>query len=82
MAHYVDGYLLPVPKKSIAFYAHMAKKASKIWKEHGALDYKECVGDDLNVKMGTPFPRGIKPSRAKRWRSPTLFTSRARIVIA
>jgi len=60
MAHYVDGYVLPVPKKSIAFYARMAKKASKIWKEHGALDYKECVGDDLNVKMGTPFPRGIK----------------------
>jgi uncharacterized protein YbaA (DUF1428 family) len=60
MAHYVDGYVLPVPKKSIAAYARMAKKASKIWKEYGALDYKECVGDDLNVKIGMPFPRGIK----------------------
>jgi len=38
----------------------MAKKASRIWKEYGALDYKECVGDDLNVKMGLSFPRGIR----------------------
>ena len=38
----------------------MAKKASKIFREHGALEYRECVGDDLNVKMGMPFPKGIK----------------------
>ena len=60
MAIYVDGYVLPVPRKKIAAYFRMAKKASKIWKEYGALDYKECVGDDLDVKFGTPFPRGIK----------------------
>ena len=60
MANYVDGFLLPVPKKNLAAYRQMAQKASKIWREFGALDYKECVGDDLNVKMGTPFPRGIK----------------------
>src|SRR6266567_2443873 len=59
MAHYVDGYVLPVPKKSIAAYARLAKKASKIWKEHGALDYRECVGDDLDVKMGMPFPGAV-----------------------
>ena len=60
MANYVDGFLLPVPKKNLAAYRRMAQKASKIWREFGALDYKECVGDDLNVKVGTPFPRGIK----------------------
>jgi uncharacterized protein YbaA (DUF1428 family) len=60
MANYVDGFLLPVPKKNLAAYRRMAQKASRIWREFGALDYKECVGDDLNVKMGTPFPRGIK----------------------
>ena len=57
---YVDGFLLPVPKKKLRVYASMAKQAGKIWRKHGALDYKECVGDDLKVKMGTPFPRTIK----------------------
>ncbi len=60
MPQYVDGFVLPVPKKKLAAYWRMAQKASRIWKEYGALDYKECAGDDLNVKMGLPFPRGIK----------------------
>jgi uncharacterized protein YbaA (DUF1428 family) len=60
MPKYVDGFVLPVPKKNIATYTRMAKKASRIWKEHGALDYRECIGDDLNVPMGLPFPKGIK----------------------
>jgi len=60
MAHYVDGFVLPVPKKNLAAYIRMAKKASKLWKEHGALEYKECVGDDLDVKMALPFPKAIK----------------------
>jgi uncharacterized protein YbaA (DUF1428 family) len=58
---YVDGFVLPVPKKNLAAYRRMAKKAGKVWREHGALDYKECAGDDLNVKMGLPFPRLVKP---------------------
>lgn len=57
---YVDGFVLPVPKKNLNAYRRMAKAASKIFREHGALEYRECVGDDLNVKMGLPFPRGIK----------------------
>lgn len=57
---YVDGFVLPVPKKNLRAYFHMAKKAGKIWREHGALEYRECVGDDLNVKMGLPFPRLTK----------------------
>lgn len=60
MALYVDGFVVPVPKKNIAAYRRMAMKAAKIWREYGALDYKECVGDDLAVKMAMPFPRGIK----------------------
>ena len=45
MAHYVDGYVLPVPKKNLQAYRRIAQKAGKIWREHGALEYKECVGD-------------------------------------
>jgi uncharacterized protein YbaA (DUF1428 family) len=57
---YVDGFVLPVPKKKLNAYRRMAQKAGRIWRENGALDYKECVGDDLNVKFGMAFPRGIK----------------------
>jgi uncharacterized protein YbaA (DUF1428 family) len=60
MPNYVDGFVLPLPKKNIAAYTRMAKQASKIWKEHGALDYKECLGDDLNIKFCLPFPKGIR----------------------
>jgi uncharacterized protein YbaA (DUF1428 family) len=57
---YVDGFVLPVPKKNLRAYARMSQQAGKVWREHGALDYKECVGDDLKVKMGVPFPRQMK----------------------
>ena len=57
---YVDGYVLPVPKKSLQAYARMAQKAGKVWRDHGALDYKECTGDDVKVKCGVPFPRMMK----------------------
>jgi len=60
MAHYIDGYVLPIPRKSVNTYRRMAKKAEKLWQDHGALEFRECVGDDLNVTMGKPFPRGIK----------------------
>jgi uncharacterized protein YbaA (DUF1428 family) len=60
MPHYVDGFVLPVPKKNLAAYRRMAQQASKIWRELGALEYRECVGEDLNVKTGMPFPKGIK----------------------
>lgn len=60
MAHYVDGFVIPVPKKNLPAYFRIARKAGKVWREHGALDYKECVGDDLNIKMTMPFPKGIR----------------------
>ena len=57
---YVDGFVLPVPRKNLPAYKRLARKAGKVWRDHGAIDYKECVGDDLNVKMGVPFPRQVK----------------------
>ena|SRR5919106_3831995 len=57
---YIDGFVLAVPKKNIKAYQKMAKIGAKVWKKHGALDYKECVGEDLNVKFGLPFPKAIK----------------------
>jgi uncharacterized protein YbaA (DUF1428 family) len=60
MAHYVDGFVIPIPVKNIPAYRRMAQKAGKIWREHGALEYRECAGDDLAVNMALPFPRGLK----------------------
>jgi uncharacterized protein YbaA (DUF1428 family) len=57
---YVDGYILPVPKKNLKAYIRMARMGEKMWRKHGALDYKECVADDLKTKWGTPFPRMMK----------------------
>jgi len=54
---YVDGFVLVVPKRKLALYKKMATRAARVWKDHGALDYRECVGDDLKVKMGLPFPK-------------------------
>ncbi|HEY6221087.1 MAG TPA: DUF1428 domain-containing protein [Candidatus Eisenbacteria bacterium] len=57
---YVDGYVLPLPKKNIATYRRIAQKASKVWRDHGALEYRESVGEDLNVKWGVPFSGSVK----------------------
>jgi len=57
---YVDGYVLPVPKKNLPAYRRMALAAGKIWREHGALEFRECAGDDLQVKQVVPFPRMLK----------------------
>ncbi len=57
---YVDGYVLPVPKKNLKAYLRMARLGEKVWRKHGALDYKECVGDDLEHEVGIPFSRLMK----------------------
>jgi uncharacterized protein YbaA (DUF1428 family) len=54
---YVDGFVLCVPKKNVELYRRVARQAGKVWREHGALEYKECVGDDLVTKMGVAFPK-------------------------
>lgn len=57
---YVDGFVLPVPKEKLDAYRQMAAKGSAIWKEHGALEYRECVGEDLEAEgMGTTFPKAL-----------------------
>ena len=56
---YVDGFVLPVAKKNLQAYTRMARKAGKIWREHGALEFRECAGDDLNIKGVVPFPRRL-----------------------
>ena len=64
---YVDGFVLVVPKKRVAEYRKMAQKAAKVWKKYGALDYKECMGDDLRPKgMGGPKPLSfLKMAKAR-----------------
>jgi uncharacterized protein YbaA (DUF1428 family) len=57
---YVDGFVLAVPKKNLTAYKRMARTASKVWRDHGALEFRECVGDDLRAKMGMPFARVLK----------------------
>lgn len=62
---YVDGFLLPVPTKNLPAYKRLAQKAAKVWRDHGALECRECVGDDMNVKFGLPFPKVLKPKRGE-----------------
>ena len=56
---YVDGFLLPVPTKNLAAYRRLATQCSKIWRAHGALEYRECVGDDLGCPNMVPFPKTV-----------------------
>jgi uncharacterized protein YbaA (DUF1428 family) len=57
---YVDGFVLAVPRSKMQSYRQMSQRAGKVWREHGAVEYRECVGDDLKMKMGVPFPRLAK----------------------
>ncbi|MCY1023885.1 DUF1428 domain-containing protein [Pyxidicoccus sp. MSG2] len=57
---YVDGFVVPVPIKNIAAYRTMSRKAGKLWREHGALAYFECVGDDVKPGKLTSFPQSVK----------------------
>jgi uncharacterized protein YbaA (DUF1428 family) len=57
---YVDGFVLPVPKRNVDAYRRMARKAGKVWREHGALEYRECVADDVKMGKVTSFPRSVK----------------------
>jgi len=57
---YVDGFVLPVPRKHLEAYRRVARRAGRVWRDHGALEYRECVGDDLNVKKVVQFPKSVK----------------------
>ncbi len=62
---YVDGFILAVPTRKLGAYRKMSAKAGKVWRDHGALEYRECVGDDLQTKHGLPFPKLVKPKRGE-----------------
>ena len=57
---YVDGFVVPVPKSKVKAYMAMARTGAKVWKDHGALDYKECMADDVSWGKRTSFPRSVK----------------------
>jgi uncharacterized protein YbaA (DUF1428 family) len=65
MAHYVDGFVLPVPKRNLDAYRRMSRKAGKIWREHGALEFRECFGEDVSVGEVTSFPRSVQLKRGE-----------------
>lgn len=75
---YIDGFVLPVPKKNVRAYRRMAQMGGKIWREHGALEFRECIADDLNAEWGMPFPRMMKLKRGETvFFSWIVFKSRA-----
>ena len=77
MALYVDGFVLPVPKRNYARYGRMARLAGKVWREHGALEYRECVADDVPKGKVTSFPRSVKlKSTEVVWFSYVVYKSR------
>ena len=77
MAKYVDGFVLPVPKKSIDAYREMARRSGKIWREHGALAFTECVADDVKPGKWTSFPQSVKLKAGEVvWFSWIVFKSR------
>jgi uncharacterized protein YbaA (DUF1428 family) len=57
---YVDGFVVPVPRKNLKSYRSMAKTAGKVWRDHGALEFREWVADDVKVGKRTSFPRSVK----------------------
>ncbi len=77
MANYVDGFVLPIPKRNMGAYRRMARKAGKVWREHGALDYVECIADDVKPGKHTSFPQSVKlkPGEAV-WFSYIVYKSR------
>ena len=78
MSGYVDGFVIPVPKRKIAAYRRIARTAGKVWREHGALDYVECIGDDVKPGKLTSFPQAVKLKPGEVvWFSWILYKSRA-----
>ncbi len=77
MARYVDGFVVPVPKRNVAEYRRIARKAGKIWREYGALEYRECVADDVKSGTYTSFPQSVKLEPGEVvWFSWIVFKSR------
>ena len=77
MGIYVDGFVVPVPKKNAAAYRRMAAKAGKVWRDHGALDYVECMADDVKPGKWTSFPQSVKLKKGEAvWFAWIVYKSR------
>jgi uncharacterized protein YbaA (DUF1428 family) len=77
VANYVDGFVVPVPKRNIGAYRRLARKAGKIWREHGALEYRECIADDVKPGKYTSFPQSVKLTASEVvWFSWIVYKSR------
>jgi uncharacterized protein YbaA (DUF1428 family) len=77
MAIYVDGFVIPVPKRKTNAYRRIARKAGKVWREHGALDYVECMADDVKPGKWTSFPQSVKLKKGEAvWFSYIVYKSR------
>ena len=75
---YVDGFVLAVPKKNLQKYRSIARKAGKVWREHGALEYRECVADDVKPGKVTSFPQSVKLKKNEAvWFSWIVYKSKA-----
>jgi uncharacterized protein YbaA (DUF1428 family) len=75
---YVDGFVLPVPKRKLEAYRRMAQKAGRVWRDHGALEFRECVADDVKPGQRTSFPRSVKLRKGETvFFSYIVFKSRA-----
>ena len=75
--HYFDAFVVPVPKKNLTAYRRMGMTASKVWREHGALEYRECVADDVKWGKRTSFPRSVKQKGGETvWFSYIVYKSR------
>ena len=75
---YVDGFIMAVPKKNLQAYRRIASKAGKVWREHGALEYKECVADDVKPGKLTSFPQAVKLKKNEVvWFSWIVYKSKA-----
>ena len=65
MPRYVDGFLVPLPKRNVDTYRRQARKAGKVWREHGALEVRECIAEDVSRGKVTSFPRGLDLKRSE-----------------
>ena len=77
MSGYVDGFVLPIPKRNTNAYRRMARKAARVWLEHGALEYVECIADDVKPGKHTSFPQSVQLKRGEAvWFSYIVYKSR------
>jgi uncharacterized protein YbaA (DUF1428 family) len=77
MPRYVDGFILPIPKRNTSKYLRMARRSAKVWRDHGALEYHECVADDVKPGKHTSFPQSVKLKNGEAvWFSWIVYRSR------